>query len=312
MNVQYQLRGRFTVTIISGDREDTTDWSPNLILNCGKDGVMAGLYTLCNASSYCAIGTGSSTPTAEQTSLDGEVKRSNTYKTSGTGNCQTIIGYTGTEQTVTLRRGYLFPVEIVDTPVPYTELGWANGATGNLFSRAIPAQPIGLKAGQQLLIVYDLIVTMTPAKETAGTLIIDGWSNPTGIMSISSQGIGHVGSNGIGDTVKRAYEPGSTVYGYVRTGIIAHPAFNAYRVGGTNLCNTAAGTWSTYTPGTFSRSISFPYTNPSTGDSDAITGLAWGTSNSELSTVFAFDTVRAKSNLYKVKPNGYNISIGTG
>lgn len=106
-----------------------------------------------------------------QTGLGTEVHRSNLYLT-GSGNC----GTTYTEGVYTHQRTYDFPIETGS--VAYSEVGFSNvGTSGaNLFMRGILSEaPVDLIAGQQLRLIYYVLVTVTPVSPRNRTVPISGW-----------------------------------------------------------------------------------------------------------------------------------------
>jgi hypothetical protein len=106
-----------------------------------------------------------------QTGLGGEVHRTNNYLT-GSGNCGTT--YSG--GVYTHQRTYDFPIE-TGTEV-YNEVGFSStsGAGANLNMRGIfSTAPITVVAGQQLRVIYFVLVTVTPISPRARTVPISGW-----------------------------------------------------------------------------------------------------------------------------------------
>lgn len=105
-----------------------------------------------------------------QQNLQTEVKRSGTYLL-GTGNTESVLTATGVEH----RRTYDFTAEV--GTVVYTEIGisWAAAGSATLFSRILLPLPVTVNSGQQLRIVYQLNVVMTPRTPSAKTATISGW-----------------------------------------------------------------------------------------------------------------------------------------
>ena len=106
-----------------------------------------------------------------QTGLGAEVHRTNTYLT-GTGNCGTT--YSGGVYTHQLT--YDFPIETEDQT--YYEVGFsASGSAGaNLHMRGIlSAAPVSVVEGQQVRLIYYVLVTVTPISPRARTVPISGW-----------------------------------------------------------------------------------------------------------------------------------------
>lgn len=106
-----------------------------------------------------------------QTGLATESKRSNTYLT-GSGNTET----TRSGATYTHRRTYDFTAEVGN--VNYAEVGFSHSATvaSNLNSRALfTGGAVTVLTGQQLRVIYDFQVTVSPTTATNSEPTITGW-----------------------------------------------------------------------------------------------------------------------------------------
>jgi hypothetical protein len=106
-----------------------------------------------------------------QTGLATETKRTANYLT-GTGNC----GTSEVGNVRTLRRTFDHTAGVANQN--YTEAGWSwdSGAGNNLFSRVLlSGGSVTVLIGQQLRMVYDLVITSGPAVSTAGSYSITGW-----------------------------------------------------------------------------------------------------------------------------------------
>lgn len=331
----------------------------NLILDQGMDAVMGSTYMLAQASTYCAVGTGT-TPTftdsgaitatsagttvtasgafftagmvgqlirfdtgeeryitaqasttatinssltigsatlftvwaVNQTGLASESKRTNTYL-NGTGNC----GTSDVSNVRTYRRTYDFTAEVANQN--YTELGWAQSGTvaANLFSRTLMAGgTVSVLIGQQLRVIYDLIVTVGPAASTAGTWTIGGntgWpvapaTNTDGNYIRNGFALGTVGTNG-GVNFSDIFDLIAPQRMLLATNTIL-PSFGG-----------------TYTPGTFSQaagSTLLAYTNGNFyRDMQSVWDLSSGNATnwraislSSYAFVFIFDQAQTKAN----------------
>jgi hypothetical protein len=107
----------------------------------------------------------------QQTGLDTEIKRTANYLT-GAGNCEST--YSG--GVYTHRRTFDFTEETGS--VSYNEVGFSHTATvaANLNMRGIFAgAPIGVVSGQQLRVIYDVLVTVTPVSPRDREVVISGW-----------------------------------------------------------------------------------------------------------------------------------------
>jgi hypothetical protein len=107
----------------------------------------------------------------QQTGLGTELKRSSTFLT-GAGNC----GSTYSGGTYTHTRTYDFTAE--SSPTYYYEVGFSHTSTpgANLNMRGIfSGAPVAVLAGQQLRVVYNVLVTVSPVSPRARSVTISGW-----------------------------------------------------------------------------------------------------------------------------------------
>jgi hypothetical protein len=106
-----------------------------------------------------------------QTGLDTEVARTGTYLT-GAGNCgSTLAGAVNTHQ-----RTFDFPIEASDQT--YNEVGFSDlsAAGANLNMRGIFAgAPVSVLTGQQLRVIYFVLVTVSPISPRDREVTISGW-----------------------------------------------------------------------------------------------------------------------------------------
>lgn len=120
-----------------------------------------------------------------QTGLGAEVHRTNTYLT-GTGNCGTT--YSGGVYTHQLT--YDFPIETEDQT--YYEVGFSASASAgnNLNMRGIlSSAPVSVVVGQQVRLIYYVLVTVTPISPRARVVPISGWPSleyPVAVTADSS------------------------------------------------------------------------------------------------------------------------------
>jgi hypothetical protein len=175
-----------------------------------------------------------------QTGLDAETVRTQTYGTGGTDNLVTLD--VGAGQLIQ-KRTFIFPAET--GAVTYREVGWSNDGTpgNNLFGRDVLAAPLALVAGQQLKIVLELTLTLDLlAPEAANTL---PWAGGTAQQQIENVAWGH------------AFNPsqagGVTVFVSESTDAFLAPTLVETPIAGTNYF--VASTAPAYTPGSFTRSF---------------------------------------------------------
>ena len=297
------IEGRYKIQILQGGVVvSERPWAKNMILNQGKDGVMAGTRNFSQSFVYCAVGTGTTPVAATDTGLTSEAAtaRTNTYL-QGAGNCGTSwVGQVGT-----MRRTFDFAIET--TNQNYSELGWSWTSTkaNNLFSKTlISGGTVTVLADQQLRVVYDVSITCAPVGVQTANLTVAGWGTPAGTWALQSTMFTPIPTNGVAAVGAGLFETSSAVTAAVRGGTCALGAFGSAPTSTVTLGATAIGTWSTYTLGTFTRSISFPYLSAA---SFASTDIRMFSYNNNLA--FRFDSPQTKLNTYRLRPNGYSITI---
>jgi len=115
-----------------------------------------------------------------QTGLQTETKRTNTYGSGSTDNQSTFSVDTWTHQRV-----FIFAAEVGS--VTYQEIGWSDSNTSgaNLFGRALFLSPPSLSAGQQLKVTMQLSVKWSPSSITSVTDVGggSGYSTAGNMMS---------------------------------------------------------------------------------------------------------------------------------
>ena len=301
------IEGKYKIQILQGGLVvSERPWAKNMILNQGKNMVMGGSRTIQASFTHCAVGTGTTPVAATDTGLTSEAAaaRTNTYLT-GTGNC----GPSWVGQVGTMRRTFDFAIETVNQS--YTELGWSYTSTkaANLFSKTlISGGTVTVLAGQQLRVVYDVSITCAPTGVQTANLTVGGWGTPAGTWALQSNmfmGVTTTGGDVGGDP--GLFEPsGTSRYAFVGAGTCTLGAFGVSPTVGSSL-GDVAGTWGTYTPGTFTRSISFPYFTAASFASTDIRMFSY--SSGSVGLAFRFDSPQTKLNTYRLRPNGYSVTI---
>jgi hypothetical protein len=301
------IEGKYKIQILQGGViVSERPWAKNMILNQGKDWVMAGTRTFAASFSHCAVGTGTTPVAATDTGLASEAAtlRTNTYLT-GAGNCGTSwVGQVGT-----LRRTYEFPLETANQN--YTELGWSWTATkaSNLFSRTLIAGgTVTVLAEQQLRVVYDVSITCAPTGVQTGTLTVAGWGVLPGTWALQSGMFAEISTSGGASLSGGLFEPKDTGNAAVRTGAAVLGSFGSSPSGGA-LAASVSGTAGTYTLGTFTRSVTFPYFTALSFASTDVRMFQYSTSGGSIAIAFRFDSPQTKLNTYRLRPNGYRITI---
>ena len=237
----------------------------------------------------------------DQTGLATEVKRTNTYLT-GSGNCGTTSNVgTGVR---TLKRTFDFSAEV--SPQNYTELGWSytNTAGSNLFSRVlITGGTVSVLASQQLRVVYELSILVTPNTARAETAPITGWpvspaTNTDGDYLANSDGFGSDSGNPLSTVSTSGASGGAaflepSVYAFVRLcSGSTMPAFGSgYTQGAQN--QMTSGAFASYTSGSFYRDFTATWIAASADRTD-IRGISFGSEGGGTMAVFIFDQSQTK------------------
>lgn len=160
-----------------------------------------------------------------QTGLATETKRTSTYVT-GASNCASSVA----SNVQTHKRTYDFTAEVGS--VTYNELGFSNTSSvgNNLFSRILLGSGVALVNGQNLRVVYSLIVTWTPSTPTTISVApITNWASSTGVAQIQMLITNTVNSSGTSTSGVDSLEPGSaniSTFMCPFTGSTAHNTFN--------------------------------------------------------------------------------------
>ncbi len=249
-----------------------------------------------------------------QTGLDTEVKRSNTYLT-GAGNCGTSF----TSTSVAMMRTYDFSAE--GSNINYSELGWSytNSAGNNLFSRAlVSGGTVTVLTGQSLRVVYTLTVTVPSSTTTGATYAITGWPVAPSTLLTGSYNLGNplgntgnlplgivttTGTNTV--TTSCSYEIGNNSFSggganslKLGTGSTLPTFGNDYSAG--TSANSVSITRGSYSAGTFQRDWIFHF-GVSNGNRTDWRGIFLQGSTTQF--VFVFDEVQVKDNLHTLDVN---------
>ena len=235
----------------------------NLVLDACFDNFFTGALGIGNITRYCAVGTGTATPAVSDTGLGSEVARTGTMIT-GSGNCGTSYA----SSAFTMRRTHDFAP--VSSPQNFTELIWSHvstaGANANI-RVLISGGTVSLTTGQQLRTVHDLTANCSPTTTQSGTITVANWpmgsaTSTAGTWAWQALGLSTVDINGnsiMTDSYPTSLEPVNGEGWAV--GVHGSCTLNTWRTNatlGTTLASIqTGGAWSTYTPGSFSRSVQF-------------------------------------------------------
>ena len=278
------VKGRYKIQVLENGRiVEDRPWADNMILNQGLDYAVGGSFQdVRSLFRYHCVGTGTSAVSATDTGLGSESKRTGTLLT-GAGN----VGRTVSGDTATFRYTFDHAVEGVGG-ANYTEQGLSPySSTGsNLFARSlISGGTVTVAEGQQLRVVYDVSVTVSPATQTAmavggtgwpvsgvtdctGYAILGDWSSIVGSLGTYGDGGGFciltfAAPTGTGNPMKVC----STLT--LNTNVGSSPSFSSIEYGDITFYPGS------YTNGTFTRKYEpSGYASPSAWSSTNIEG--WG------------------------------------
>lgn len=230
-----------------------------------------------------------------QTGLATETKRSNIYL-AGAGNCGTAdVGAVRT-----YRRTYDFTAEVSNQN--YTELGWALSSTpgNNLFSRTlVSGGTVSVLIGQQLRVIYDIVVTVGPPTSTPATWSINGstgWpvapaTNTDGYYIRNGIRLGAVSTDGIFDGASSLDPIAAPISIVLATGSTL-PGFGSSFTAGTTANGTNSR--SSYSSGNFYRDFTVSF---ALGEANA-TNWRGVTAGGSSAWTYVFDQAQTKTNTH--------------
>ena len=166
------VKGMYKIQVLENGRVvEDRPWAKNMILDQGLDYALSlRLNSVPLLFRYHCLGSGTTAVSASQTGLVTELKRTGTLVT---GNCgQTIAG-----GTITFRYTWDHAVEGVGG-ANYAEHGISPYASAgnNLFARSlISGGTVSVPEGQQLRVIYDVSVAVSPSAPSPATVGGTGW-----------------------------------------------------------------------------------------------------------------------------------------
>ena len=294
----------------------------NLVLDACFDNFFTGAMGIGNITRYCAVGTGTGTPAVSDTGLGSEVARTDTMLT-GSGNCGTSYA----SLAFTMRRTHDF--DPVSSPQNFTELIWSHvstaGANANI-RVLISGGTVSLTTGQQLRTVHGLTANCSPTKTQSGTITVANWpmgtaTSTAGTWAWQALGFSTVDTSGGNVNATTPLEP----VGGEQWAVKVHGSctLNTWRTDatlGTELASIqTGGAWSTYTPGSFSRSVQFGAIGASACVSTAIRAFsiarwryygdgAFGPTGSS-PLVMRFNELQTKPDTHTLRIPGFTLTL---
>jgi len=274
INTKVALSGEYKLVIKRNGEEIETGWFKNLILNQGLDQLGSDNAVLYG---YARVGTGTTAPTVNNTTLEAQVAASNvgpsdtTVVNSGASNYTTLTTYE-----------YTFTQGAVVGNISEVGVGWATtGAT--LFSRALIVDNVGtpttitLTSIDQLIIYYRLNASQ-PLTDTTTAVTISSVSYPYTIRTGNAASFcSGISTFWYGYGFTRLY--GAYLYGSDAT---LGPITGS--LSGTLIANSGNGditfTYPAYTPGSYFRDSTL---NVAVNKGNAVGGIGgivlfWGSS----------------------------------
>lgn len=294
----------------------------NLVLDACFDNFFAGSLGIGNITRYCAVGTGTVTPAVSDTGLGSEVARTGTMLT-GSGNCGTSYA----SSAFTMRRTHDFAP--VSSPQNFTELIWSHvstaGANANI-RVLISGGTVSLTTGQQLRTVHDLTANCSPTTTQSGTITVANWpmgsaTSTAGTWAWQALGFSTVDTGGGNVNATTPLEPvGGEGWAVEVHGSCTLNTWRTDATLGTRLASiNTGGAWSTYTPGSFSRSVQFGAIAANACVSTAIRAFSiarWhyygdgafgATASSPL--VVRFDELQTKPDTHTLRIPGFTLTL---
>lgn len=296
-----KLGNRFKAQVLRRGRVvRETPWASNMILDQGLDAVASTL--ICDLFTHCAVGSGTTAAAAGQTGLVAELQRSSTYLTGG-GSC----GSTRDGAVYTHQRVFAFPVE--SGGVTYSEVGVSSSASAgaNLNTRGLFADgPVPVGEGEQLAVVYQVIVTVAPVTPRAQTPTVSGWASAAGTEQLTAEAFSYVDEDGSTQVRHGAVsEPSAEKSAVLSTDATALPAFPA---DGTALRSALADgktdlTADSYVPGSKVLTWQATYAASAANSTDIhrlflCDGTGSGGSFYENGLCYLFDAGQTKANIH--------------
>lgn len=301
------VSGMYKIQVLEKGRVvEDRPWAKNMILNQGLDYALSlRSNSIAALFKYHCVGTGTTSVSATDTGLYNEVKRTSTLLT-GSGN----VGLTVVGNVATFRYTWDHSVEDVGG-ANYSEHGISPYATAgnNLFARSlISGGTVTVSEGQQLRVIYDIAVTVSPSIQTSATVGGTGWpvppaTNCDGDCILLTYG----GSTGTLDTsggitgASLLSMADSTVTMDAVSSIILPSAW------GTDVTYTAISgssigyTVSSYTNGTFSRSwVPSSYAGAASWNSTSIIGWRLASYAGGM-IAFKYDQNQTKDNTHRLR-----------
>ena len=168
------VKGMYKIQVLENGRVvEDRPWAKNMILNQGLDYALNNRYvSVGQLFRYHCVGTGATAVSTTDTGLVSESKRTGALLIGAGNTGRSISG-----NTATFRYTWDHSVEGVGG-ANYSEHGVSpySDAGANLFARSLIAGgTVSVAEGQQLRVIYDVSVTVTPSVPTAAAVGGTGW-----------------------------------------------------------------------------------------------------------------------------------------
>ena len=306
------VKGMYKMQVLeNGKVVEDRPWAENMILNQGLDYALSGSYNqVASLFRYHCVGTGTTAVAATDTGLASESKRTGTLLI-GDGN----VGRTTTGNTATFRYTWDHSPEGTGG-ANYSEHGISPSETpgNNLFARSlISGGTVSVAEGQQLRVIYDVSVTVTPSVQTACTVGGTGWpvsgvTDCTGLAIISEwdAAVGSLSTDGLSSTssfLNFANHDGNGCPMYACSEVSLNSAIDGWlsasRIEGSEI-RLYPGT---YTNGSFTRNyVPSDYATASSWSSTSIYGWAFLSHYYEHNALcFKYTYAQTKANTHRLR-----------
>ncbi len=303
------VKGMYKIQVLENGRVvEDRPWAKNMILNQGIDYALNNGYaSVGELFRYHCVGTGATAVSATDTGLVSESKRTGTLLT-GSGN----TGLSISGNTATFRYTWDHSVEGAGG-ANYSEHGVSpySNAGANLFARSLIAGgTVSVAEGQQLRVIYDVSVTVTPSVPTAATVGGTGWPvapatdcDGDAVLLVWDGVTGSLSTSGATDGAGLLLMTSSGTATMYCCSKITLPGGIGGDVAYTEITNGAIGyTVGAYTSGSFTRSwIPSAYATASSFSSTSIIGwyLRNGAAGGQIA--FKYDQNQTKANTHRLR-----------
>ena len=303
------VSGMYKIQVLEKGRVvEDRPWAKNMILNQGLDYALSTrTMSIAYLFRYHCVGTGTTSVSATDTGLYNEIKRTSSL-VAGVGN----IGRTISGNVATFRYTWDHSVEGAGG-ANYSEHGLSPSATAgnNLFARSlISGGTVSVAEGQQLRVIYDISVAVTPSIQTSATVGGTGWpvspaTNCDGdcILLVYGGSVGALDSSGgVSGSASLLSMADATVTMEAVSSIVLPSSWGTDATYTPISGSEIAYTVSSYTNGSFVRSwVPSAYAGAASWDSTSIIGWRLRAAYVGGMIAFKYDQNQTKANTHRLR-----------